>query len=114
MPAHAGKVARPGPLQAGLAGDTAFYSDHVRPAADYIIDHGPSTGAERWEEHPGYSPATIASEIAGLTAAAQLASAAGDSARAHLYQSTADDYQRNVKAWTVTTSGPYASAASSS
>ncbi|HTU97547.1 MAG TPA: glycoside hydrolase family 15 protein [Solirubrobacteraceae bacterium] len=92
--------------EAGLAGNTAFYQDHIRPAADYIVDHGPSTGAERWEEHPGYSPATIAAEIAGLTAAAQLAQAAGDGARAHLYQSTADDYQRNVKAWTVTTSGP--------
>ena len=92
--------------EAGLAGNTAFYQDHVRPAADYIIDHGPSTGAERWEEHPGYSPATIASEIAGLVAAGQLAQAAGDTARAHLYLSTADDYQRNVKAWTVTTSGP--------
>ena len=92
--------------EAGLAGNTAFYQNHVRPAADYIIDHGPSTGAERWEEHPGYSPATIASEIAGLVAAGQLAQAAGDTARAHLYLSTADDYQRNVKAWTVTTSGP--------
>ncbi len=92
--------------EAGLSGDAAFYRDHVRPAADYIVDHGPSTGAERWEEHPGYSPATIASEIAGLVAAGQLAQAAGDSARAHLYLATADDYQRNVKAWTVTTSGP--------
>ena len=92
--------------EAGLSGDTSFYQDHVRPAADYIVDHGPSTGAERWEEHPGYSPATIASEIAGLVAAGQLAQAAGDTARAHLYLATADDYQRNVKAWTVTTSGP--------
>ena len=91
---------------AGLTGDASFYRDHIRPAADYIVDHGPSTGAERWEEHPGYSPATIASEIAGLVAAGQLAQAAGDTARAHLYLATADDYQRNVKAWTVTTSGP--------
>ena len=92
--------------EAGLSGNAAFYPDHVRPAADYIVDHGPSTGAERWEEHPGYSPATIASEIAGLVAAGHLAQAAGDTARAHLYLATADDYQRNVKAWTVTTTGP--------
>jgi glucoamylase len=92
--------------EAGLSGNASFYHDHIRPAADYIVDHGPSTGAERWEEHPGYSPATIASEIAGLVAAGHLAQAAGDSPRAHLYLSTADDYQRNVKAWTVTTSGP--------
>ncbi len=43
--------------QTGFAGDTSFYKAHIRPAADYIVDHGPSTGAERWEEHPGYSPA---------------------------------------------------------
>ena len=92
--------------EAGLAGNVTFYQDHIRPAADYIVDHGPSTGAERWEEHPGFSPATIASEIAGLVAAAKLATAAGDTARADLYLATADDYQRNVKRWTVTTTGP--------
>ena len=92
--------------QAGLAGKTSFYTHHIRPAADYIVDHGPITGAERWEEHPGYSPSTIASEIAGLVAAGKLAKAAGDTARAHLYLATADDYQRNVKRWTVTTTGP--------
>jgi glucan 1,4-alpha-glucosidase len=94
-------------LQAGFAGDASLYRDHIRPAADYIVDHGPSTGAERWEEHPGYSPSTIAAEIAGLVAAGRLAQAAGDPARANLYLATADDYQRHVKAWTVTTNGPY-------
>jgi glucoamylase len=92
--------------EAGLAGNASFYENHIRPAADYIIDHGPSTGAERWEEHPGFSPATIASEIAGLVAAGKLATAAGDTARADLYLATADYYQRNVKRWTVTTTGP--------
>ncbi len=92
--------------EAGLAGNKSFYKHHIRPAADYIVDHGPSTGAERWEEHPGFSPATIASEIAGLVAAGKLAAAAGDTARADLYLATADDYQRNVKRWTVTTTGP--------
>ncbi len=92
--------------EVGLAGNVSFYDSHVRPAADYVVDHGPPTGAERWEEHPGYSPATIAAEIAGLVAAAHLAQAAGDTARAHLYLATADDYQRNVKSWTVTTTGP--------
>ncbi len=92
--------------QAGLAGHKSFYRHHIRPAADYIVDHGPKTGAERWEEHPGYSPSTIAAEIAGLVAAGKLAAAVGDTARADLYNATADDYQRNVKRWTVTTTGP--------
>ena len=93
--------------QGGLAGDVSFYRDHVRPDADFIVNHGPAYGVERWEEHPGYSPSTIAAEIAGLVAAADLARAAGDQARAALYLATADDYQRNVKKWTVTSTGPY-------
>jgi glucan 1,4-alpha-glucosidase len=94
--------------QAGFAGDVPFYRQHIRPDADFIVDHGPAYGVERWEEHPGFSPSTIAAEIAGLTAAAHLAQAAGDPPRARLYLATADYYQRNVKRWTVTTTGPYA------
>jgi glucoamylase len=94
--------------EAGLAGNVSFYRDHIRPAADFVVDHGPNYGVERWEEHPGYSPSTLAAEIAGLVAAGHLARAAGDTARADLYLATADDYQRNVKNWTVTTTGPYA------
>jgi glucan 1,4-alpha-glucosidase len=93
--------------QGGFAGDVAFYRSHIRPAADFVVSHGPAYGVERWEEHPGYSPSTIAAEIAGLVAAAQLARAAGDPGRAALYLATADDYQRNVKKWTVTSTGPY-------
>jgi glucoamylase len=93
--------------EAGFAGDKAFYTAHIRPDADFIVNHGPSYGEDRWEEHMGYSPSTIASEIAGLTAAAQLAQQAGDPTRARLYQATADDYQRNVKSWTITDTGPY-------
>ena len=61
---------------------------------------------ERWEEQSGYSPSTIAAEIAGLTAAAAIATRHGDQARAQLYQATADDFQRNIKTWDVTTTGP--------
>ncbi len=61
---------------------------------------------ERWEEQTGYSPSTIAAEIAGLTAASAIASSHGDAVRARLYQATADDFQRNIKTWTVTTTGP--------
>jgi glucan 1,4-alpha-glucosidase len=93
--------------QGGFAGDVPFYRDHVRPAADFVVNHGPAFGVERWEEHPGYSPSTIAAEIAGLVAASRLAAAAGDTSRASLYAATADEYQRNVKKWTVTTNGPY-------
>ncbi len=93
--------------QSGLAGDRQLYLQHVIPAADFVVAHGPSDGSERWEEQSGYSPSTIAAEIAGLTAAAAIARVQGDIPRARLYQATADDYARNIKAWTVTTNGPY-------
>ena len=95
-------------LQAGLGGDAALWTGHIRPAADFLVAHGPSDGVERWEEQTGYSPSTIAAEIAGLTAASVIAAEHGDTARARLYQATADDFQRNIKTWTVTTTGPYA------
>jgi glucan 1,4-alpha-glucosidase len=93
-------------LQAGLASDAALWQRHIRPAADFLVALGPSFGAERWEEQSGYSPSTIAAEIAGLTAASVIAADHGDAARAELYQATADHFQRTVKTWDVTTTGP--------
>ena len=94
---------------AGLGGDSALWKDHIMAAADFLVANGPTDGVERWEEQTGYSPSTIAAEIAGLTAASAIAASHGDTARARLYQATADDFQRNVKSWTVTTTGPDAS-----
>jgi glucoamylase len=91
---------------AGLGGDDQLWQDHIKPAADFLVAHGPSYGVERWEEQSGYSPSTIAAEIAGLTAAATIATEHHDSADAAVYQATADDFQRNVEGWTVTSTGP--------
>ena len=93
---------------AGLGGDATLWQNHIRPAADFLVANGPSSGVERWEEQTGYSPSTIAAEIAGLTAASAIAASHGEEARANLYQATADDFQRHIKSWTVTTTGPYA------
>jgi glucoamylase len=41
----------------------------ITRGADYIVRTGPITQQERWEEAGGYSPATIAAEIAALDAA---------------------------------------------
>ena len=82
------------------------YATDIRPAANFLISHGPAFGAERWEEQGGYSPSTIAAEIAGLVAAADIAKKNGDATSANLYLGVADDYQRSIKGWTVTTDGP--------
>ncbi len=93
--------------QSGLGTDPALWTDHLRPAADFLLAHGPAFGVERWEEQSGYSPSTIAAEIAGLTAASAIAAHHNDATRARLYQATADDFQRRVKDWTLNTTGPY-------
>ncbi len=93
--------------QSGLAGDAGLYEHHVIPAADFLVANGPSDGVERWEEQSGYSPSTIAAEIAGLTAASRIATINGDRPRARVYQATADQFARKIKDWTVTTTGPY-------
>jgi glucan 1,4-alpha-glucosidase len=93
--------------QLGLT-DASLYANHIKPAANFLISRGPSFGSERWEEQGGFSPSTIAAEIAGLAAAADLARANGDTASSALWLGVADDYQRSIKGWTVTTNGPLA------
>ncbi len=95
-------------LQSGLAGDAGLWP-HVQAAANYLIAHGPSFGPERWEEQSGYSPSTIAAEIAGLVAAATIAQQHASPADARIWLATADQYQRSIKGWTVTTNGPLSS-----
>ncbi len=87
--------------------DAQTWTDHVEPAADYVVANGPSTPQERWENQEGYSPATIAAEIAGLICAADIARANGDTEAAQRYEATADEWQAQVEDLTVTTTGPY-------
>ncbi len=82
---------------------------HVRAAEDFVVANGPKTPGERWENASGYSPATIAAEIAGLVVGADIARTNGDTARATHYLQVADSWRDNLGAWTVTTNGPYSS-----
>jgi glucoamylase len=92
-------------LAVGLT-DHAYYKAHIAPAANFVASHGPSFGPERWEEQSGFSPSTISAEIAGLVAAAIIADRNGDHASARVWRATADEFQRNLKRWTLTTNGP--------
>ena len=82
---------------------------HVERAADYLVANGPESDNERWENQSGWSPNTIAAEIAGLICAADIARRNGRADKAAVYEQTADDWQRNVERWTATTNGPYSS-----
>ncbi len=88
--------------------DSTLYQNHIRPAAYFVASHGPSFGPERWEEQGGYSPSTIAAEIAGLISAADIADVNGDHVSARVFRGTADEWQRSIKGWAVTTNGPLA------
>ena len=87
--------------------DKETYEKHVKKAADFIVAKGPFSPQERWEERPGYSPSTIAAQIAGLVCAADIAKRNGDNASAELYLKTADNWAANVEKWTATTKGKY-------
>ncbi len=86
--------------------DSSDYTNHIKPAANYIVQHGPTTGEERWEENGGYSPSTIAAEIAGLVTAADIARVNGDTTSEALFDNTANSWQSKVVGWTFTTTGP--------
>jgi glucoamylase len=95
--------------QAGMAGNHALYVNHIRPAADFLVANGPADGVERWEEQTGFSPSTMADEVAGLVAAAAIAKVQGDTASARLFDATADNFRRLILATTVTSNGPLSS-----
>jgi glucoamylase len=86
--------------------DKATWRKYLKPAAEFVVSHGPVTGQDRWEEKPGYSPATLAAEIAGLVCAAEVARVHGDHSSAIRYLKKADEWEQKVDSWTVTTNGP--------
>jgi glucoamylase len=88
--------------------DRQTWLKHVKPAADYLVRHGPATPQDRWEEESGYSPSSIAAEIAGLICAGRIAEINGDRLTAAGYLKTADDWTANVDRWTATSNGPFA------
>lgn len=87
--------------------DQRTWRKHVKPAADFIVRNGPQTPQERWEEEAGYSPSTIAAEIAGLVCAAEIARRNKDAASVKTYLATADEWARKIESWTATTNGRY-------
>jgi len=75
----------------------------VRRAASFIVRNGPVTQQDRWEEDPGYSPFTLAVEIAALLAAADLSEMHEEMATAAYLRETADVWNAHIEAWTYVT-----------
>ncbi len=90
----------------GVGLDEADYGyRHLKRSADYVARNGPATAQERWEEEAGYSPSSIAAEVAGLACAGALAADAGHTADALVWTALADDWAANVEAWCATATG---------
>ncbi len=71
----------------------------VRKAAGYLVRNGPVSPQDRWEEDPGYSPFTVAAEIAALLAAADLADLNHEASIATYLRETADVWNSSIEQW---------------
>jgi len=80
-------------------GDLARLWPMIRRAAAFIFRNGPVTQQDRWEEDPGYSPFTLAVEIAALLCAAEFARSFEPELVPYL-QETADAWNASVERWT--------------
>lgn len=74
----------------------------VMRAAKFIVEFGPKTGQDRWEEVGGYSPSTLASNIAAMCCAADFARSRGDSLTAGFFEEYSDFLECHLEAWTTT------------
>ena len=77
----------------------------VLRAARYLVNNGPATEQERWEEAAGYSPATLASNISALICAACFARDRNDDATAQFLEEYADFLECHIEKWTCTNKG---------
>ncbi len=81
------------------ANEAAQYWPMVRRALSFLVCNGPVTGQDRWEEDPGYSPFTLAVEIAALLAGADMAEEQGEAATAGYVRETADAWNESIERW---------------
>jgi len=89
---------RSGALDEGDLSTRGFWP-MVRKAASFLVRNGPVTQQDRWEEDGGYTPFTIAAEIAALLAAAELAELCGEPAIAPYLRETADAWYDRIDRW---------------
>ena len=81
-------------------GDMEDFMSMALKAASFVVKFGPVTGQDRWEEDGGYSPFTLAVEIAALLAAADLFDLSGYHAQAAYARETADTWNDHIERWT--------------
>lgn len=80
----------------------------VRRAAGFLVRTGPATPQDRWEEEAGLTPYSLASSIAALLVAADLAEHHGESALASYLRETADYWNDSIERWLYVRGTPLA------
>jgi glucoamylase len=80
--------------------EVSRYGTMIEAAAGYIVRNGPATEQDRWEEDGGYSPFTLAAEIAALLCAADAMEAAGKTPQARYLREVADGWNERIESWT--------------
>ena len=80
-------------------GDRRRWWSLVRRAASFLVKNGPVTQQDRWEEDGGYSPFTLAAEVAALLAAAEIADLVGETRIGEFLRETADAWNDNIERW---------------
>jgi glucoamylase len=80
-------------------GDLITLWPMIKKAAEYLVTNGPVSPQDRWEEDPGYTPFTVAAEIAGLLAAADMADRNGEPLIATYLREIADVWHDLIDRW---------------
>jgi len=88
-------------------GEVSYDYQNVALGAGYLDSRGPFSSQQRWEENGGFSPQSMAAQIAGLICAAELAELEGYPADADRWRTVADDYASLLEPRTVSDEGPF-------
>ncbi|WKX78681.1 glycoside hydrolase family 15 protein [Zobellia laminariae] len=80
----------------------------AKKAITFLLKNGPYTSQDRWEEEDGFSPFTMATEIAALLAGAELAEINDEKDFAIYCRETADSWNDTIEYRTYVTGTPLA------
>lgn len=80
----------------------------AKKAITFLLKNGPYTSQDRWEEEGGFSPFTMATEIAALLAGAELAEISDEKDFAIYCRETADSWNDTIEYRTYVTGTPLA------
>ena len=75
----------------------------IKKALTYLVTNGPFTPQDRWEEEEGFTPFTLAAQIAALLAGADLAETHEEKELAVYCREVADYWNENIEKWLYVT-----------